>query len=107
MANQPDNNSYGLTPKEARMLGIQQEGTADIKDVELETSIIRRVRSMGGDHVHVTVKAGKVTLTGMADDFESKRDIVHYVQSLPGVFKLVNMIKVIPGDTGRPGRGGS
>jgi hypothetical protein len=105
MANQPENNAYGLTPKEARMLGIQQENTTDIRDVELETSIIRKVRSMGGDHVHVKVKAGKITLGGMADDFETKRAIVHYVQSLPGVFKVTNMIKVVPADTGGSGRG--
>jgi hypothetical protein len=38
MADQPDNNQYGLTPKEARMLGLQQESSSvDNKDVELES----------------------------------------------------------------------
>ena len=106
MAEQPDNNAYGLTPKEARMLGLQQEGSpAGNRDVELETAITRKIRGMGGDHIHVTVKSGKVSLSGMADDFETKRAIVHYVQSMPGVFKVSNQIKVIPGETGGPGRG--
>jgi len=104
MGTQPDNNKYGLTAKELRMIGMEGGQTSDPKDVELEAGIARKVRGMGGDHIHVTVKSGKVTLTGMADDFGTKRDIVHYVQSLPGVFKVANMIKVIPGDTGRPGR---
>jgi hypothetical protein len=104
MADQPDNNSYGLTSKEARMLGLQQQNSADIRDVELETSITRKVRSLGGDHIHVTVKSGKVTLSGMVDDYESKRSIVHAVQSMPGVFKLVSNVRVVPGDINRSGR---
>lgn len=104
MAEQPENNAYGLTPKEARMLGLQQDNSADVKDVELESGITRKVRSLGGDHIHVTVKSGKVTLSGLADDFESKRSIVHAVQSMPGVFKLVNNIRVVPGDTNQAGR---
>jgi len=104
MADQPENNPYGLTPKEARMLGLQQENSVDVRDVELEANITRKVRSMGGDHIHVTVKSGKVTLSGLADDFETKRAIVDSVQSTPGVFKLVNNVRVVPGDINRSGR---
>lgn len=104
MSDQPENNEYGLTAKEARMLGLQQQNSVDNKDVELESGITRKVRSMGGDHIHVTVKSGKVTLSGMADDYETKRAIVHSIQSMPGVFKLVNNVKVIPGDINRSGR---
>jgi osmotically-inducible protein OsmY len=101
MGKQPDNNKYGLTSKEARMIGLEGGQNVDTKDVELEAGITRQVRGMGGDHIHVTVKAGKVTLSGMADDFGTKREIVHYVQSLPGVFKVSNSIKVVPGDLGK------
>lgn len=105
MEEQPENNQYGLTSKEARMLGLQQENSSvDNKDVELESSITRKVRSMGGDHIHVTVKSGKVTLSGLADDYETKRSIIHTIQSMPGVFKLINNVKVVPGDINRSGR---
>jgi osmotically-inducible protein OsmY len=104
MTDQPENNEYGLTPKEARMLGLQQESSVDNKDVELEASITRKVRSMGGDHIHITVKSGKVTLSGLADDYETKRSIVHAVESTPGVFKLTNNVKVVPNEGNSGGR---
>jgi osmotically-inducible protein OsmY len=104
MTDQPENNEYGLTSKEARMLGLQQQNSVDTKDVELEASITRKVRSMGGDHIHVSVKMGKVTLSGLADDYETKRSIVHSVESTPGVFKLINNVRVVPGDIGSTGR---
>jgi|GEM_PF-2401019 len=107
MAEDASNAPFGLTPKEARMLGLSGSNDVDPKDVELEASIVRKVRGMGGDHIHVSVKSGKVFMSGMADDFGTKRSIVHYVQGLPGVFKVSNQIKVVPGDSGRPGRGGS
>jgi len=106
MSEDSSNYKYGLSPKEARMIGLNSEaGDIVNKDVELETAVTRRIRSMGAEHVHVRVKSGKVTLSGMCSDFGEKRGIIQTVSSMPGIGKVVNQIKVIPGDTGRPGRG--
>ena len=106
MADDFANSKYGLSPKEARMIGLDLgRNEAVSKDVEIDTVITRRIRAMGADHVHVRVKNGKVTLSGMCDDFGQKRAIVSVVKGMPGIGKVVNQIKVIPGDTGRPGRG--
>lgn len=106
MADDLSNYKYGLSPKEARMIGLESEGKEVVnKDVELDSIITRRIRSMGASHVRVFVKSGKVTLTGMCDDFGEKRDIVSIARGTPGVVKVINQIKVIPSDSGRPGRG--
>lgn len=106
MADDLSNFKYGLSPKEARMIGLSDvNGEVVNKDVELDSIITRRVRSMGANHVHVRVSAGKVTLSGMCDDFAEKRAIVSAAKATPGVVKVINQIKVIPSDTGRPGRG--
>lgn len=97
---------YGLSPHEARMVGLVDESTPGVnKDVELEGSITRRLKAMGADHVHVTVRFGKATLSGMCDDFAMKRDIQMVVRSMAGEGRVINHIKVFPADSGRPGRG--
>jgi len=68
---------------------------SDPKDVELEESISRAVRSMGF-HIHVSARGGHVTVSGTADDFESKRDIISAVRSVPGVHEVTNNIRVAP-----------
>ncbi len=106
MSDDISNYKYGLSPKEARMIGLGGEGDDVVnKDVELDSIITRRIRSMGASHVKVGVKAGKVTLSGMCDDFSEKRSLAMVARSIPGVVKVINQVKVIPSDTGRPGRG--
>ena len=68
---------------------------SDPKDVELEATISRAVRGMGS-HIHVSVKAGHVFLSGTADDFSTKRDIVSQVRGVQGVHELTNNIRVAP-----------
>ncbi len=68
---------------------------SDPKDVELEAAISRAVRSMGVG-IHVSVHGGHVTVSGMADDFATKRDILSTVRSLPGVHEVTNNIRVVP-----------
>lgn len=67
----------------------------DPKDVEMESLITRRIREMGAD-IHVQVRSGHVTLSGIADDYEVKRDIDVVVKEIGGVHKLTNNIRVAP-----------
>jgi osmotically-inducible protein OsmY len=66
---------------------------SDPKDVELEATISRAVRGMGS-HLHVSVKSGHVFLSGVADDYGTKRDIVAQVRGVQGVHDLTNNIRV-------------
>jgi osmotically-inducible protein OsmY len=66
---------------------------SDPKDVELEESISRSVRGMGS-HMHVSVRGGHVTVSGTADDYETKREILSAVRSVPGVHEVTNNIRV-------------
>ena len=66
---------------------------SDPKDVELEATISRAVRSMGNG-IHVTARGGHVTLSGVVDDFETKRGISSMVHGLGGVHDVVNNIRV-------------
>ncbi len=66
---------------------------SDPKDVELEESVNRAIRSMG-THMHVSARGGHVTVSGTADDFETKRDIISAVRSVSGVHEVSNNIRV-------------
>ncbi len=66
---------------------------SDPKDVELEATISRAVRSLGGG-IHVTVHGGHVSLSGVVDDFETKRDISTLVHGMGGVRNITNNIRV-------------
>lgn len=68
---------------------------SDPKDVELEATINRAIREMGVG-IHVSVKGGHVTVSGTADDYETKRDIIAAVRSVPGVHEITNNIRVAP-----------
>lgn len=68
---------------------------SDPKDVELEEAVSRAVREMGF-HIHVSARGGHVTVSGTADDFESKRDIIAAVRSISGVHDVTNNIRVVP-----------
>lgn len=65
------------------------------KDVELEATITRAIRSMG-EHIHVSVSGGHVTLSGTADDYSTKRDIVGFIRNVSGVHEVTNNIRVAP-----------
>lgn len=62
-------------------------------EVQLEALIHSRIRQMGTG-LHVLVKEGQVTLTGAADDFETKREIDTLVKGIGGVREVVNKIVV-------------
>jgi osmotically-inducible protein OsmY len=65
----------------------------DPKDVQLEALIQSRIRQMGTE-LHVQVKEGLVTLSGIADDFKTKREIDTLVEGIGGVREVVNKIVV-------------
>ncbi len=62
-------------------------------DVELESLILNRIRQMG-EHMHAQVKDGVVHLSGTANEFETKREIMTLVQGIGGVHEVVNNIRV-------------
>ncbi len=66
---------------------------SDPKDVELEAAISREVRSLGMG-IHVSVKAGHVTLSGAVDDFETKRGILEVVRGVAGGHPITNNVRV-------------
>jgi osmotically-inducible protein OsmY len=66
---------------------------SDPKDVEIEAAIHRAVRNLGVG-IHVTVKSGHVSLSGIVDDFETKRDIMGVVRDVAGGFTISNNIRV-------------
>ncbi len=65
------------------------------KDVEMEAEILRSIRSMG-NNLRVSAKGGHVTLSGTADEYSIKREIVSSVKGMPGVREVTNNIKVAP-----------
>jgi osmotically-inducible protein OsmY len=66
---------------------------SDPKDVELEAAISRAIRNLG-EGIHVSAHGGHVTLTGVVDDFETKREISSVVHGVGGVHDIVNSIRV-------------
>ena len=72
---------------------MPNEAHSDPKDVELESLIYRRVSQMGLN-IHVRVKAGQVSLSGTADDYETRRNIEMAVKEVGGVQKVINQIIV-------------
>ena len=66
---------------------------SDPKDVELEAAISRAVRSMGIG-IHVSVRGGHVSLGGVVDDFETKRDVSSVVHSAAAGHPVINNIRV-------------
>ena len=75
------------------------ETKSDPKDVELEALITRHIREMGS-HIHVQARAGVVSLSGSANEFETKRAITTMVHEIAGVIKVVNNIRVSRGSDG-------
>lgn len=79
---------------------MDNELHSDPKDVELEAVIISRIRQMG-EHMHAEVKDGVVHLSGTANEFETKREIMTLVQGIGGVHEVVNNIRVARGSDGK------
>jgi len=65
------------------------------KDVELEAVISRAIRERGSG-IHVSVKGNHITVSGMADDFETKREIVEVVKDFSGGREVTSNIRVVP-----------
>lgn len=65
---------------------------SDPKDVEMEHNISRAVRSLGKLHIHVS--GGHVTVSGIVDDYGTKRQIASTIQSMGGVREVTNNIRV-------------
>ncbi len=63
------------------------------EDVQLEAVIINRIRQMG-EHMHAEAKDGLVHLSGVANEFETKRAITTLVQGIGGVREVINNIRV-------------
>lgn len=104
MADEPKNVPYGLSKKEARMLGLLQED-GSTKDVELEAAISRQFRNMRLSHMKVKVKAGVATLFGTVDDYTTKRELLSRIRGMQGVKKVASQIRVISRSGERPRRG--
>lgn len=72
---------------------MTNESHSNPNEVQLEALIQSRIRQIGSN-LHVLVKEGLVTLTGSADDFETKREIDTLVKGIGGVREVVNKIVV-------------
>ncbi|HVM31771.1 MAG TPA: BON domain-containing protein [bacterium] len=74
------------------MLNFQQE---DPKDEDLAQAIAREIFSMAAG-AHVSVKGGHVTVSGMVDDYATKRDVTAVIHGFSGVKTLCNNMRVTP-----------
>lgn len=74
---------------------MENQFVSDPKDVELEETISRAIHGMAS-HLHVSVRAGKVTVSGSVDDFGDKRDVTNAVRAISGVHGVINNIRVAP-----------
>jgi len=66
---------------------------SDPKDVELEAAVSRAVRSLGLG-LHVGVRGGHITLSGIVDDYETKRDLLAVVRGVAGGHAITNNVRV-------------
>ncbi len=69
-----------------------------LKEVELEVLLTHLLRNMG-EHLHAKVQENKVTIYGIADNFQEKRSIETAVREFAGHRKIVNQVRVIPIDS--------
>ncbi len=66
----------------------------DPKDVELENVISRHLHNLQLGDLHVSVKEGHVTVSGMVDDFTTKRQITDVIRGLGGTREITNNARV-------------
>jgi osmotically-inducible protein OsmY len=64
-----------------------------LKDVEMESLIARHIREMG-EHIHVVAKDGVVSISGIVNEFGTKRDITTMVHEIAGVHEVINNVRV-------------
>ncbi|HVZ80447.1 MAG TPA: BON domain-containing protein [bacterium] len=72
---------------------MDNHNLSDPKDVELEADISRVIRNRGMG-IHVTVRSRVVSLSGVVDDFATKRDIESAVHGVAGGCTIHNNIRV-------------
>lgn len=72
---------------------MDNRNLSDPKDVEIEADISRAIRRRGIG-IHVTVRGGEVSLSGVVDDFETKRGIESTVRGVAGGCTIHNNIRV-------------
>jgi len=72
---------------------FQPQPPSDPKDVELENNISRSIRHMAKG-VRIHVRGGHVTVSGMVDDFSTKRSISSTIMAVGGVREVTNNIRV-------------
>ncbi len=65
-----------------------------VSDVEMADLVVRTLRGMG-EHLHVSARDGVVTLSGIAEDYEEKRQIDTAVKMIHGVHQVIDMIRVV------------
>jgi len=70
-----------------------EQPQSDPKDVELENNISRSIRHMAKG-VRIHVRGGHVTVSGIVDDFGTKRQISQAIQGIGGVHEVTNNIRV-------------
>ncbi|HTA76744.1 MAG TPA: BON domain-containing protein [bacterium] len=70
------------------------EPYSDPRDVEMEAHVHASLRGMG-EHLHVKVRGGVVTLSGIAEDFEEKRQMDTAVKMIGGVRQVINQVRVV------------
>jgi osmotically-inducible protein OsmY len=72
---------------------MDNRNLSDPKDVELEATISRAIRTRGSG-IHVSVKGGAISLTGSVEDFGTKREIESLVRGVAGHYPIHNSIRV-------------
>jgi osmotically-inducible protein OsmY len=72
---------------------MANQNLSDPKDVEMEATISRAIRNLGIG-LHVSVRAGHISLSGTVDDFETKREVNSVVHNVAGGHPISNNIRV-------------
>ena len=72
---------------------IIYEFHSNLEEVQLEAVIINCIRQMG-EHMHAEAKDGAVYLSGITNEYETKRNITTLVEGMGGVREVINNIRV-------------
>jgi hypothetical protein len=66
---------------------------SDPKDVELAAVVARQVRPFCAN-AHVSAHGGRITLSGVVQDYDDKRDALNAARHVAGVREAANYIRV-------------